>query len=286
MTPTPTGLLTSPPRRSSRRGSSPGRSCSRSRRRARASVIAAAPRTQMSSLHSRTTMSATSARLGGSSAATVRRSGPSRLSLAAIARPQISTFGGANKRDEIGDGESQRLAGGGHRPDVFRARRPPRACTTCVERAIAGVKPFAFAPGRTSTSASTESSRGEVAEPGAPAAGARTRRSPKSGLRPLAPRNNSPLWRMPRPRLRSTRNDQEIVELAPLSEPMFGERDQIDVAVDRHRHAEPARQQGAERDVPLGKDRALPAYSGGARHHAGQADANARRCPSFRVRRR
>jgi hypothetical protein len=54
-------------------------------------------------------------------------------------------------------------------------------------------------------------------------------------------------------------DDQEIIELARLAEPVLGERDQIDVAVDRNRDAEPTGQFGAEIDVALAEDRALPA---------------------------
>ena len=57
--------------------------------------------------------------------------------------------------------------------------------------------------GQGSTSASTAVLGGEV-RAAAAVTGARTMKSPRSGLRPFAPRNNSPLCRMPRPRLRST----------------------------------------------------------------------------------
>ena len=69
-------------------------------------------------------------------------------------------------------------------------------------------------------------------------------------------------------------DDQEIVELAPLAEPMFGERDQIDVAVDDDGDAEPARQQrrrnATSRSEKIGLCRQTPAARS---HDAGQADA-------------
>ena len=70
-------------------------------------------------------------------------------------------------------------------------------------------------------------------------------------------------------------DDEEIVEFAPLPEPVLGERHQIDVAVNGDRDAEPATQQFAEADVALGKDWALPTDAGGVGDHARQADAEA-----------
>ena len=56
----------------------------------------------------------------------------------------------------------------------------------------------------TSTSASTEASDATAASLPPPLPGGLTMTSPKSGLRPFAPRNNSPLCKMPSPRLCST----------------------------------------------------------------------------------
>ena len=64
---------------------------------------------------------------------------------------------------------------------------------------------------------------------------------------------------------------------------MFGKRDEIDVAVDRNRHAEPPRQLGAEGHVTLAEDRALPADARRALDDAGQTNANAGNIRSFQV---
>ena len=68
---------------------------------------------------------------------------------------------------------------------------------------------------------------------------------------------------------------QKIVETARLPEPVFGESDEVDVAVDRDRDAEPPRQFGAEIHVALAEDRALPADGRSPYDDAGQADADA-----------
>ena len=68
-------------------------------------------------------------------------------------------------------------------------------------------------------------------------------------------------------------DDEKIVEIARLAEPVFGERDEIDVAVDGDGRAEPLGQQRPESDVALGKDRALPDHAGSALDDAGKADA-------------
>ena len=107
-----------------------------------------------------------------------------------------------------------------------------------------------------------------------PLPGGRTMRSPRSGLRPLAPRNNSPLCRMPSPRLRSTSTTRKsfrsracpnqcsarVTRLTSLS---------IDVGA-------PSR---LERSAPNGtsrslQDRALATDARGALHDARQSDAN------------
>src|SRR6185312_9287844 len=71
-------------------------------------------------------------------------------------------------------------------------------------------------------------------------------------------------------------DDQEIVETARLSEPVLGQGDQIDIAVDRSGHAETMAEIGAERHVALLKDRALPADARRPLDHARKADADAR----------
>ena len=78
-------------------------------------------------------------------------------------------------------------------------------------------------------------------------------------------------------------DDQKIVEFARLAEPMLGERDEIDVAVDRDRHAQPPGQLGPEGDVALAEDRALPADARRALDDAGQTDANAGNIRHFEI---
>ncbi len=70
-------------------------------------------------------------------------------------------------------------------------------------------------------------------------------------------------------------DDEKIVQVARLPEPVLGERDEIDVAVDRNRDAEPPGEIGAERHVALLQNGALPADAGRALDDAGQADADA-----------
>ena len=71
-------------------------------------------------------------------------------------------------------------------------------------------------------------------------------------------------------------DDQKVVQIARLSEPVFGQRDQIDVAVDRGGHAEAMGQIGAERNVALLKNRALAADARRPFDDARKADADAR----------
>src|SRR5208282_5778983 len=70
-------------------------------------------------------------------------------------------------------------------------------------------------------------------------------------------------------------DDEKVVELARLPEPMFGQGDEIDVAVDRRGNPEPLGEIRAERHVALAEYRALAADSGGALHNPGQPDADA-----------
>src|SRR5262249_9645229 len=70
-------------------------------------------------------------------------------------------------------------------------------------------------------------------------------------------------------------DDEKVVEAAPMAEPMLGEGDQVDVAVERHRDAEPLRQLRTQRHVALAEDRALPAAPGRALDDPGEPDADA-----------
>ena len=195
---------------------------------------------------------------------------PDECSLLAIARPVMMTLGGANRVMRLAIGEAQRLAcgceRGGHALSPSSARRGRRAIP----------RPEGSAA---STSASTEIRR--------PYRRDALRRFPAAHEqvaeigRDRSRRERVRQCRMPRPRLRST-DDQEIVEFARLTEPMFGERDQIGVAVDRHGDAEPARQQAPNAtslSPKIGLCRQTPPRS----HHSGQADANAERYPHLEV---
>jgi hypothetical protein len=71
-------------------------------------------------------------------------------------------------------------------------------------------------------------------------------------------------------------DDQKVVQVARLSEPVFGQRHQIDVAVDRSGHAEAMGEIVAERNVALLKNRALAANARRPFDDARQADADAR----------
>ena len=78
-------------------------------------------------------------------------------------------------------------------------------------------------------------------------------------------------------------DDEKIVEVARLTEPVLGERHEVGVAVDRHGDAEPPRQVRAEGHVAVAEDRTLPAYACRALHDAGQADADAENVGHFEV---
>ena len=69
---------------------------------------------------------------------------------------------------------------------------------------------------------------------------------------------------------------RKVVEIARLSEPMFGKGHEIDVAVDRSRHAKATAEIGPERHVALLKNRALSANARRPLDDARKADADAR----------
>ena len=71
-------------------------------------------------------------------------------------------------------------------------------------------------------------------------------RSPKSGLTPIGAAEKLAIVHDPEAEAVFDADDQEIVEAAAVAEPVLGERHQVDVAVDRHRHAETRRHLGPE----------------------------------------
>src|SRR6478672_9225865 len=68
------------------------------------------------------------------------------------------------------------------------------------------------------------------------------------------------------------RDNEKIVEAAAVSEPVFGLGDQVDVAVDGHRDAEPGLKVAADVEVALAEERAVAADARGALDDAGNAD--------------
>ena len=78
-------------------------------------------------------------------------------------------------------------------------------------------------------------------------------------------------------------DDQKIVKVARLTEPVLGERHKVGVAVDRHGDAEPPRQIGAKGHVAVAEDRALPTYASRALDDTRQPDADAENVGHFKV---
>ena len=78
-------------------------------------------------------------------------------------------------------------------------------------------------------------------------------------------------------------DDQKIVEVARLTEPVLGERHKVGVAVDRHGNAEPPREVRAEGYIAVAEDRALPAHASRALDDTRQPDADAENVRHFKV---
>ena len=139
---------------------------------------------------------------------------------------------------------ARRRAGASRRPFPARAPRRPRTGSRSSRRSRRGGP----RRGRSSELALDD-----------------TIRSPRSGLRPFAPRNNSPRMDDAEADRVLDRDDQKVVEAAAVTEPVFGLGDQVDVAVDRlsARRAGPARSL-ADVEIALGEERAVAADARGA----------------------
>ncbi len=183
------------------------------------------------------------------------------------------------QRDEARDGEAQRLARGGEHPRAALVARRPRASTETPSR----VPDEASRQARSracsaSASISTDASEAMSAS-----------RSPPPSRRP-----NHEIAEVRAEAVRAAKqfavvknaetkaaldvHDEEVVEIARLSEPVLGEGHEIDVAVDRSGHAKAMAEIRAEGHVALLKNWAL---STNARRPSRQRQEDRRRRPRF-----
>ena len=118
--------------------------------------------------------------------------------------------------------------------------------------------------------------RGHVGEPSAAAAGRANHEIAEVGTEAVRAAKQFAVMKNAEAQAALDVDDQEVVQVARLSEPVLGQGHQIDVAVDRSGHAEAMGEIGAERDIALLKDRALAANARRPLDDARKADADAR----------
>ena len=125
-------------------------------------------------------------------------------SLVAIARPEMMTLGGANSVMRLAMAKPSAAPALASTRAQLSSPSAARCSRTVIARSARAAP--SWSPPRNSASASATTDVSEARSPSRPPPlrSGSTMRSPRSGLRPLAPRNSSPLCRMPRPRLRST----------------------------------------------------------------------------------
>ena len=220
-------------------------------------------------------MSETSARLGGKRAATVSRNGPMKYSLAAMERPEMITFGGANRVMRLAMAKPKALPASGQRANaaLVAIRGPLQQERHAAARAKGRVVLAAAHDGL--RFAEHRSLRSDVGQ--APAAVARrpNHEVAEVGAEPVRAAEQFAVMQDAEPQCPLHADDKKVVDVARLPEPMFGERDKIDVAVDRCGDAEPLGEIGAERHVAFAEYWTLAADAGGALDHPGQPDADA-----------
>ena len=173
------------------------------------------------------------------------------------------TFGGANKRDEIGDGEAERLARGRRAARRSAGRPRPRAAAAapcCALGAIAAAS-CSLPRSGASTSAEHRSLGGEVGEPGAAAARRAHHEVAEIGTEAVGAAKQFAVVQDAEAEASLDADDEKIVEVARLAEPVLGERDEIDVAVDRRRR----RRAGCVRSARSGRRARRRSGSAGTR---------------------
>ena len=227
----------------------PGPSCSTARHRARAAPAPAAPRAQMSSPGScdddLRDVGEASRQCRRDRLAQRRRAGGRR---AAAPSRRGSTLRRREERDQVGDGDAERLAGlvkdpgdqrlspaaaSLHRVLACRARRAarasavPRTSSAAAARIAGRRRDRGQAAAEAAVRAVAAGRDDEVAEIGA---------EPVRAAEKLAAMHDAEAERV------LDRDDQEIVEAAAVAEPVLGQGDEVDVAVDGHGDAEPGLQ--------------------------------------------
>src|SRR5271154_1853891 len=168
-----------------------------------------------------------------------------KYSLVAMARPEMMTFGGANARAAL------TAAGGALQKQRHRASRLRGA----VGLAVAHQR-FRFDQHRRL--------RGDVGKPRVAAAGRANHEIAEVRTEPVCAAKQFAVVKNAKAQAALDVDDQKVVQVARLSEPVFGQRHQIDVAVDRSGHAEAMGEIVAERNIALLKNRALAANARGA----------------------
>ena len=197
--------------------------------------------------------------------------------------PGNDDLGRREQRDEIGDGEAERGARVG---EHARARLVAvgRALQQDAHRPLGADRAVVVAAAQQRLGFSDDRSlRSKVPQPPAAIALRSDDQVAKVGTEAVGAPEQFAVVQNAQAKAALDADHQKIVQFARLAEPVLGERDEIDVAVDRNRRAQPLRQVGPEGDVALAEDRALAAYARRAFDDAGQADANAGNIRHFEI---